>query len=702
MSSNILSNNGYSILKKNLILKQLGDLKKDLTVTPKINKDYGDKEESFEVFIENQNNIIVPRYYGTKYYGNPKQQFNIENSQVDFEFTKSLRGTQPEVAAFVLDQIKTKGGGLLQLHTGYGKTTLSLYLASMLKMKTLVIVHKSFLQDQWYERIKQFTNASVGMIRQKKVDTEGKDIVIGMLQSISQIDYDPEIFKGFDLVIADECFPTYTKIVTDEGTFTIYQLYNLWKKNKELPLIKSYNEITKCFEFKKMTYGWEKTTNALVKIKIGKHTIDCTPNHKFLTTTGYKEAQNLTCNDVLIGDTGMCKIIYVLPLEVTISNKNVYDIEVEDNHNFIVTDDLSGSGLVVHNCHHLGSRVFSKALLKICPKYTIGLSATPKRKDGMTKVINWFLGDVLVKVERIGDNAVYIKSFEYKSNDPLFVEKKRWIKGNTKPKPDVVKMTTNLYKIESRNIFITDIINNLRKHDERKTIVLSGRVEHLKTLKKMVDELIKKDILDGIITEDEIKTGFYIGKMKEYELKESEEADIIFATYAMAEEGLDIDGLNTLVFATPKKDIIQSIGRIMRKPIEDGDTNPLVIDIIDDLSCFKGWGSQRNQYYNSKEYTVNSYKAFNDKMIPFKQYMIDEQIINKNEADTVDIQKEYIINKFGEDTYNFEREIEFDSFPLEMFNYNCDFNEIFEINHDYLANPVEHKSEITYGPTIEI
>ena len=73
-----------------------------------------------------------------------------------------------------------------------------------LKLKTLVIVHKTFLQNQWVERISEFTNCKIGIIRQKKVDIENKDIVIGMLQSVSMIDYDKDIFKDFGLVIFDE------------------------------------------------------------------------------------------------------------------------------------------------------------------------------------------------------------------------------------------------------------------------------------------------------------------------------------------------------------------------------------------------------------------------------------------------------------------------------------------------------------------
>lgn len=555
MHKNELTGEGYVILKKNLTPEKLLQIKNDLTVKPKVNTDYADEPESFTVFKETDDNIIVPRYYGIKRLGIPNDNLVITDSlKVDFEFNGKLRDTQPEVAKVALDKIKNRGGGILQLHTGYGKTTLALYLASQLKLKTLIIVHKTFLQDQWYDRIKQFTNASIGMIRQKKVDIEGKDIVIGMLQSVSMIAYDPEIFKQFGLCIFDEV-------------------------------------------------------------------------------------------------------------------------------------------------HRTSSRVFSRAFLKLSPKYTIGLSATPIRQDGLTKVINWFVGDILIKAERKGDNAVYVKCFDYKSNNELFAEKKRWFKG--KANPDTVKMITNMYKITQRNTFIVNVINALRLNTDRKILVLSGRIVHLKMLKEAMDVYIKNDIKEGKYNEDEFKTAYYVGGMKDYELKDASESDIIFATYDMAEEGLDIDGLNTLVLATPKKKIIQAIGRIMRKPIEEGDINPLIIDIADQVSCFESWADQRVKYYKSKKYTLDIFKAHNDKVIPFKEHMLMAGMIDLSTYKgnlELDIRKEYILQKYGINTYNFELRAKFYNFPDKMFNYSCKYEDILKINHDYSITTQEKKTEIDYNP----
>jgi superfamily II DNA or RNA helicase len=104
----------------------------------------------------------------------------------------------------IITYINNKRGGIICLPCGSGKTVMGLYLHCHYKVKTLIVVHKSFLLNQWVERAKQFTDSKIGIIRQNKIDVEGKDIVIGMLQSISTNKYNSDIFKDFGLVIMDE------------------------------------------------------------------------------------------------------------------------------------------------------------------------------------------------------------------------------------------------------------------------------------------------------------------------------------------------------------------------------------------------------------------------------------------------------------------------------------------------------------------
>ena len=116
--------------------------------------------------------------------------------EIDITFKGSLRDKQQPIIKSFMDSCeegpyKTKSrGGIISVPCGWGKTIMALYLISALKRKTIVIVHKEFLLNQWIKRIEEFLpEARIGIIQASKVDVQNKDIVIGMLQSLSSKDY---------------------------------------------------------------------------------------------------------------------------------------------------------------------------------------------------------------------------------------------------------------------------------------------------------------------------------------------------------------------------------------------------------------------------------------------------------------------------------------------------------------------------------
>jgi superfamily II DNA or RNA helicase len=391
-------------------------------------------------------------------------------------------------------------------------TAMSLYIAAHFGLKTLVLVNKSCLQDQWVDRVKQFTNASIGTIRQDKIDIEGKDIVIGMLQSISMKDYDLNIFKQFGLLIVDET-------------------------------------------------------------------------------------------------------------------------------------------------HHVVAKVFSQALFKVCCKYTLGLSATPDRKDGTTHLLYWFLGDMIHRESKRIDKRVSVKIFNYITINQLFIEKKQWMPGANGGglKPSTVIMTNNLCKLKERTIHLINIITLIiMQNPHRKILLLSGRKSHLCVLKNNVDKFIKIYVEQGKIIEGEIKTSYYIGDMNAEERKVAEtSADILFATYSLAQEGLDIERLNTIILATPQSDVEQAVGRIMRKITTEEDIRPLIIDFADTLSSFKNQTLKRKQLYTKNKYQIDEYYLNGSNLISAEQYYKllgfepnKKQIYNpKLDKVILDIDNKYILDE---------------------------------------------------------
>ena len=91
--------------------------------------------------------------------------------------------------------------------------------------------------------------------------------------------------------------------------------------------------------------------------------------------------------------------------------------------------------------------------------------------------------------------------------------------------------------------------------------------------------------------------------MKPVLLKENESCDVIIGTYSLAHEGLDIPALDTLLMATPKVDIIQSVGRILRET-QGKQNDPLVIDIVDSWGCFMSQFNKRRKYYKETGFFI--------------------------------------------------------------------------------------------------
>ncbi len=438
-----LGKKGYSLLKSNLTEKEQAFIRNELTVKAYIPKSPV-QPDPFSLYRESPNKFYVPRYFGQDNFGDFSENKLSRGDEIDIEFNGELREYQLNIVNKYISFVKYSGGGLLDVDPGKGKTVMGLYIISKLKKKTLVVVHKSFLLNQWIERIQQFLpTARVGKIQGQIIDIEDKDIVIGMLQSLSQKDYPDNLFDSFGLSIYDET-------------------------------------------------------------------------------------------------------------------------------------------------HHLGAEVFSRCMMKTITNYTLGLSGTMQRKDGLTKVFKMFLGDVVHKEKTdTSEHKVIVKSIQYKVDDDEFNEIKYDYRGN----PLYSTMISKLCSYNHRSEFIIQVLQNeLQQNPEQQIMILAHNKSLITYLYKAVEHR-------NIAT-----VGYYIGGMKEADLKVSEGKKVIIATYAMASEGLDIKTLTTLIMASPKTDVCQSVGRILRTK----HSSPLVIDIVDSHVIFEKQWQKRRQYYMKQKYNIIS------------------------------------------------------------------------------------------------
>lgn len=440
-----LGKRGYILRKKFLTNEQLDEIKRELTVKPIVPTDFGGGESDgpFPVYLENENKIYVPKFYGVKKFGKADVDQVPVGKDIQIDFSLKLKPEQQLPADVTMKAYRELGGGILSLPCGFGKTIMALYFISQIKKKTLVVVHKEFLMNQWIERIKfALPTAKVGIVQGDKCQIEGNDIIIGMLQTLSMKEFDLNAFNEIGHVIIDEC-------------------------------------------------------------------------------------------------------------------------------------------------HCIPSRVFSKALLKINCNYMLGLSATPNRKDGLTKVLKFYIGDIVYLVKSSDKNVVKVERFCFESDFEDYNKDIVNYRG-TVMMPTMLNNICNYYR--RTQCYMNRVIELIKEHDDRQILILSDRKQHLEDMFKYAHEKGVESV------------GYYIGGMKEAKLKESEKCKLLLGTYPMASTGLDIPTLNGVVLASPRSDIIQSIGRIDRKVHEN--IQPIIIDCVDQFSVFENQARKRLAIFKKKGYEV--------------------------------------------------------------------------------------------------
>jgi hypothetical protein len=422
----LLSRQGATIKISDLTEQEKKLVNRELFVAPvTLNDDFPKK---FKVFKRNDTHVTVPKYWALK---------NLKRLSVTHEygvvepmkplvkFTGSLRKELKQVEATdaFLKQLRDIGGGILSLDTGFGKTVCSIYTACKLKVKTMILVHKKFLEEQFEETIKRFVpDAKISKIRGDSCDTSG-DFIIASIQTL---------------------------------------------------LVRKYTDFD---------------------------AIGC---------------------------------------------------------------------LIVDEAHHIAAESFSQAMFGISFKYVIGLSATPTRKDGLTRVLHWFLGPTAFEVRRAHQKNVLVKIVpfthaEYKKPPPV----------NKRGDICYTSLMSKICDIRDRTLFIAEETKKIAETG-RYVLVLSHRRNHAIEI---------KDILVSI----GIDAATYLGGDKI-----EPDAQVICATYHLASEGYDNPRLSGLVLSTPSSDVVQACGRILRG---GSGNDPVIVDVVDQYSLFLGQVAKRKTFY---------------------------------------------------------------------------------------------------------
>jgi superfamily II DNA or RNA helicase len=290
----------------------------------------------------------------------------------------------------------------------------------------------------------------------------------------------------------------------------------------------------------------------------------------------------------------------------SISKRN-YNAKVFDDINFIVIDEI----------HNVGSAFFSQLLFKVQPKYRLGLSATPKRKDGMEKVFEEHLGPTIIHVINL--------TVEPKIQFISIRDLEKHIKPSLtrQGKTNMAKLITDITKSKKRNqLIIREVLKLLQQ--KRKLIVFSDRVQHCKLLDYVTRQTVAKYPQLSHLT-----SSVFIGGMKDEEYDDAKKCDVIFATFSLAKEGFDHPELDSCILSTPKSDVVQVVGRILRRKNENF---PLVVDLVDrDFQSFTCMYYRRRKYYKSQDYEflpnleLDEEMKYRDGNLDFKSCVIMEE-----------------------------------------------------------------------------
>ena len=243
---------------------------------------------------------------------------------------------------------------------------------------------------------------------------------------------------------------------------------------------------------------------------------------------------------------------------------------------------------------------YFKVLGGLSARHKYGLTATPDRSDGLIRATTALLGGVVYRVpeEAVADKIMKV-GIKAIPTDRALTNECLHEDGTL----NFTGMINSLAHDENRNRLIAGLIQLEEKHS---CLILSDRLDHLKAIMNRLPLNMQKKavMIDGKMTSKAEK------RIRETALEQMRtgEKQYLFATYALAKEGLDIPRLDRLFLATPVKYhavVVQSIGRIART--FPGKEAPIAYDFVDNRIpyCMKAWKERYKHYRKVGAYQVN-------------------------------------------------------------------------------------------------
>lgn len=257
--------------------------------------------------------------------------------------------------------------------------------------------------------------------------------------------------------------------------------------------------------------------------------------------------------------------------------------------------------IIVDECHIISAVTFESVLRQIRPQFVLGLTATPKRKDGMHPIITMQCGPIRYKIN--AKEQAKVRPFIHR----LSPRKTNFLTKET----DFTKICEELIINSQRNEQIfDDVLHSLE--DGRSPIILTNRLQHLQILSEMFCGFAKNIIVlsGNMKKKDQNKELEKLQKISEREER------LIIATGKYIGEGFDDARLDTLFLTMPvswKGTLQQYVGRLHRE--YDQKRKVQVYDYVDaNVPLLKRMYEKRLTGYKAMGYRTSKEKSTTEQM----------------------------------------------------------------------------------------
>lgn len=347
-----------------------------------------------------------------------------------------------------------------------------------------------------------------------------------------------------------------------------------------------------------------KTETALESVaRVGQHCLWITHTRDLVNQAKERCDTKMNCTTSLITD-GKCDTSGTITFATmqTLIKFIESGVIKQDEFGMIICDEVHRC-----SCNPDSLQMFRTCIEYFAAKYKIGLTATLHRADMLENCIKDIIGDVIYEIKK--DKNDYVSMYEGK-------ELLRFPVDSFQVPAKITVVETN-YNVYDKDVFdanggtlvyarlISDLANDTERNNmiietlktiKGSTIVLSDRVDQLKYLCSQVENGIQ---IDGSTPKKEREKALEDAREGKYKY--------LFASYALAKEGLDVKILSNLVMATPVRDfaiVTQAIGRIQRP--YDNKTEARVYDFVDPVGMLHRFFADRRRTYKKNNWEMNT------------------------------------------------------------------------------------------------